>query len=709
MKKTYRSIRSNCRMLACTALAVTAGLGMRTAFAFTPIGNDATGSSTDLVIGDNAKGDATPTYFWIVPDTDPAGKPVPAVGSTIVGNYANANEYAGVTLFGDHTYATGNGAVAFGPNASAGTVGTAVGNDSMAGGKWSLAFGARSYAPGYGSMALGGLSSASGDYSNAVGVLANASGYGSFAGGYASASGWGGIAIGLGATQADDNGIALGALANAGGTSSVAIGNGAHTSSADAIALGRNASALGDRSISIGTGSTVTGARSGAIGDPNTVTGSGSYALGNDNNIGADNAFVVGNNVTVAAGLNGAVVLGNGSTVSAATPVSGITINGVTYTFAGASPAAGDVVSVGSETAPRQIQNVAAGQISATSTDAINGSQLYATNQAIEQMESSITVLDQGSVKYDTNADGTINYNSVTMGGDTYNAVTKTGGTRITNVARGVNDSDAVNMSQLNETNAVINNFAGDQSDTYTEQNGRGIRYVRTNDMGLAQADAYAQAQGATAVGYAAQASGDNALALGRNAVASEANSVALGAGSVTAAAVATASGVVGGTTYQFAGAAPASTVSVGSAGNERTVTNVAAGRISGDSTDAINGSQLYATNQKVNENTQDIANLNQQVGGNTQAITNLNNRIDGVQRDANAGTASAMALAGLPQSVLPGKGMVALAGSTYSGQSALALGVSTLSDSGRWVFKGGVTSNTRGNVGATIGAGFHW
>ncbi|CAG9179673.1 Autotransporter adhesin UpaG [Cupriavidus pinatubonensis] len=492
MNKTYRSIRSTCRLIACATLAVTAGLGMRTAFAFMPIGTGASGSSSDLVIGDNAKGDTTPTYFWIVPDKDPGGNAIPSVGTTIVGNYANANEYAGVTLFGDHTYATGNGAVAFGPNASAGTVATAVGNDSMASGKWSLAFGARSYASADASVALGGMSTASGAYSNAVGVYANASGYGSFAGGFASAAGWGGIAIGLGATQTDDNGVALGALASAGGTSSVAIGYGAHTSSADAIALGKNASALGDRSISIGTGSTVTGARSGAIGDPNTVTGSGSYALGNDNNIGADNAFVMGNNVTAPAGLNGVVVLGNGSTVSAATPVPGMTMNGVAYTFAGGSPAAGDVVSVGSAAAPRQIQNVAAGRISA-------------------------------------------------------------------------------------------------------------------------------------------------------------------------------------------------------------------------DSTDAINGSQLYATNQAVNENTQDIANLNQQIGGNTQAISNLSNRIDGAQRDANAGTASAMALAGLPQSVLPGKGMVALAGSTYSGQSALALGVSKLSDSGRWVFKGGVTSNTRRNVGATVGAGFHW
>ncbi|CAG9168870.1 hypothetical protein LMG23992_01330 [Cupriavidus laharis] len=1213
MNKTYRSVYNastgtwvaapetakgrakSSRRTMVAIVAIVTGIATQSALAFKPIGNNATGSASDLVIGDNAAGITVPSYFYPTMTTDPWGNPLPGAGSAIVGNNANANQNAGVTLFGSNTSASGNGAVAVGADASAAFDGTAVGTAAFA----------------------------IGDYSVAIGRGAVASHTSS-------------VAVGVLSTAAGDDSLALGDYAFADGTSSVAVGDGAKSSNTEAIAIGKGAQALGVQSISVGARNVVTGDHSGAFGDPNNITGTGSYALGNDNTIDADNAFVVGNNVSVPAGLNGAVVLGNNSTVSAATPTPGMTVNGIAHTFAGGSPAAGDVVSVGSAAAPRQIQNVAAGQVSATSTDAvngsqlyavsqeldkpvsfsgnsgsnvdrhlgdtlaitgtatttgtysganlrtvtdpasgainlemadapkfgnvtindsgtgkitgvtagtaatdavnvsqlqastanavmyddsthnsvtmggdtynsvtktggtrivnvargvddsdavnmsqlnetnavinnfagdqsdtyidqngrgiryvrtndnglplddayaqavgatalgynavaaganalalgrnavagndndvalgagsvtqaavattgttiagtnytfagtapastvsvgdagaertitnvaagrigatstdaingsqlyatnqaievldqgavkydrnadgtvnynsvtmggdtynavtrsggtritnvargvadsdavnvsqlnevrddvtniantvdnfagdqsttyteengrgiryvrtndtglpqadayargqastavgynaqatgdsavamgrdssasgtdavaighnsvatnagdvalgsgsvtaaavattgvtiagkdytfagtaptstvsvgdvgaertitnvaagrisadstdaINGSQLYATNQAIEQIASNITTLDQGSVKYDTNADGTVNYNSVTMGGDTYSSITKTGGTRITNVARGVDDSDAVNMSQLNETNAVINNFAGDQSATYTDQNGRGIRYVRTNDAGLAQADAYAQGQGATAVGYDATASGDSALALGRNAVASDANSVALGSGSVTAAAVATASGVVGGTTYQFAGGSPASTVSVGSAGNERTVTNVAAGRISADSTDAVNGSQLYATNQKVDENTQDITSLNQQVGGNTQAINNLSNRIDGVQRDANAGTASAMALAGLPQAVLPGKGMVALAGSTYSGQSALALGVSKLSDSGKWVFKGGMTTNTRGNVGATVGAGFHW
>ena len=100
--------------------------------------------------------------------------------------------------------------------------------------------------------------------------------------------------------------------------------------------------------------------------------------------------------------------------------------------------------------------------------------------------------------------------------------------------------------------------------------------------------------------GSNASANANNALALGSNAKANNANDVALGANSQTAAANPTASGVVNGVTYNYAGAAPSSVVSVGSVGNERQISNVAAGRVSASSTDAVNGDQLNATNQAV-------------------------------------------------------------------------------------------------------------
>ena len=64
---------------------------------------------------------------------------------------------------------------------------------------------------------------------------------------------------------------------------------------------------------------------------------------------------------------------------------------------------------------------------------------------------------------------------------------------------------------------------------------------------------------------------------------------------------------------------------------------------------------------------------------------------------------------AGLPQAYLPGRSMVAIAGSTFKNQSAVALGVSTITGSGKWVFKGTVNSNSRSDVGATIGTGYQW
>ncbi|XTE58794.1 YadA-like family protein [Enterobacter ludwigii] len=321
------------------------------------------------------------------------------------------------------------------------------------------------------------------------------------------------------------------------------------------------------------------------------------------NSTGADSQALGLDSVAIGMGAVSAnandVALGSGSVSGATTGTSGVTLQGVDYTFAGANPTS--QVSVGAAGSERLVTNVAAGHIAADSTDAINGSQLFATNSAINS-------LDAGSVKYDTHVDGTVNYNSVTLGGDTYDNSTHTGGTTITNVANGVNDSDAVNMSQLNDTNTnvnnitdTVNNFAGDQTENNTEINGRGIRYVRTNDTGLPQLDAYANGQGSTALGYNARATGMDSLAMGRNALSLNDGDVALGAGSVTEAAVATTGTTLNGQDYTFAGINPLSTVSVGSRGHERTITNVAAGRISDSSTDAINGSQLFATNTAIN------------------------------------------------------------------------------------------------------------
>ncbi|NNA42849.1 cell surface protein [Pseudomonas lactis] len=229
------------------------------------------------------------------------------------------------------------------------------------------------------------------------------------------------------------------------------------------------------------------------------------------------------------------VALGSdASTADAVATPSGV-INGTTYNYAGATPTG--VVSVGSAGNERQITNVAAGRVSGSSTDAINGSQLFATNTAVDQVGTSL--------------DGIVN-------------------------------------------------------------GGAGIKYLHSNST---LADGTATGTDSVVVGPVSNASATNAMALGKGASATTANSVALGSDASTADAVATPSGVINGTTYNYAGATPTGVVSVGSAGNERQITNVAAGQVSGSSTDAINGSQLFATNTAVESVSSSLSNINNGAG----------------------------------------------------------------------------------------------
>lgn len=116
------------------------------------------------------------------------------------------------------------------------------------------------------------------------------------------------------------------------------------------------------------------------------------------------------------------------------------------------------------------------------------------------------------------------------------------------------------------------------------------------------------------------QSKAEKAIALGNQAQANNHNDVALGSGSSTEKAVAIHGTIIDGEYYGFAGTEPTSTVSIGSKGKERTITNVAAGRVQYDSTDAINGSQLYATNQAI----ETLARRINKIGANAAAMAAL-------------------------------------------------------------------------------------
>ncbi|MBO5606180.1 MAG: YadA-like family protein, partial [Acidaminococcaceae bacterium] len=170
--------------------------------------------------------------------------------------------------------------------------------------------------------------------------------------------------------------------AKAEGENAMALGYGTTASGDESIAMGKGNKATGKQSLAIGTGNDVTGNHSGAIGDPNIVNADNSYMVGNNSNIaaGQTDVFAFGNDITKTT--SNSVFLGSksayvpeGKTTAGMSDYSSANIDGRTLRFAGGKPAG--VVSVGNENEPRRIQNVAAGKISADSTDAINGSQLY--------------------------------------------------------------------------------------------------------------------------------------------------------------------------------------------------------------------------------------------------------------------------------------------------------------------------------------------
>jgi len=299
---------------------------------------------------------------------------------------------------------------------------------------------------------------------------------------------------------------------------------------------------------------------------------------------------------------------------------------------------------------------------------------------------------------------------------------------KITNVADGSDDHDATNVGQLN--NGV--NYAIDQSKAYTDQKIQNITNVagsfRANNSNNL-ADPAATCANSAAGGAGSTAAGANSTALGNGAQAQADNSVALGAGSV---------------------ADRANTVSVGAAGAERQVVNVADGT---QATDAVNVRQLQAsqqgtlrydttTNGDTNYNSvtlgsstsgpttvrnvaagtagTDAVNVDQLRAGMSQTLdwskAYTDELMGGFERElrktdnrASAGIASAMATAALPQPSEAGRSMASFAAGSYNGESGMALGISGVSEGGRWIYKFSGSTNTRGEAGVAVGAGIQW
>ncbi|EIK4534031.1 YadA-like family protein [Salmonella enterica] len=530
--------------------------------------------------------------------------------------------------------------------------------------------------------------------------------------------------------RTNDNGLE-GQDAYATGNGATAVGYDAVASGAGSLALGQNSSSSIDGSIALGSGSTSNRAITTGIRETSATS----------------DGVVIGYNTTDRK-LLGALSLGtdgesyrqitnvaDGSEAQDAVTVRQLqnAIGAVTTTptkYYHANSTEEDSLAVGTDSlamGAKTIVNADAGigLNTLVMADAINGIAIGSNARA--NHANSIAMGNGSQTTRGAQTDYTA-YNMDTPQNSVgeFSVGSEDGQRQITNVAAGSADTDAVNVSQLKVTDAQVSRNTQSITNLNTQvsnldtrvtniENGIGdivttgsTKYFKTNTDG---ADANAQGADSVAIGSGSIAAAENSVALGTNSVADEAN-----------------------------------TVSVGSSTQQRRITNVAAGV---NNTDAVNVAQLkaseagsvrYETNADGSVN-YSVLNLGDGSGGTTrignvsaavndtdavnyaqlkrsveeantytdQKMGEMNSKIKGVENKMSGGIASAMAMAGLPQAYAPGANMTSIAGGTFNGESAVAIGVSMVSESGGWVYKLQGTSNSQGDYSAAIGAGFQW
>nr|WP_246327080.1 YadA-like family protein [Burkholderia guangdongensis] len=485
-----------------------------------------------------------------------------------------------------------------------------------------------------------------------------------------------GIAVGRGATVGGNYGIAEGDGATANNANDVALGSGSSTSAAvqtSSVTVGGATYAVQGTNplstVSVGAVNaerTVTNVAAGRVGATSTDAVNGSELYATNQAIAAAQAS--GLNFTDATGTNvvhenlGGTLPIIGATASAVSALSSATPTNGTYSSANVQTYANSstgqlqiqfannpvftsvetgnsllnnngltitggpsLTSSGLNAANTTITNVAPGAVSKTSTDAVNGSQLYEASQQIDQLTNSVANGGVGPVQYSNPSTPT-----TPNGGTPTQDLTLVGATSapvaLHNVAPGVAPTDAVNMNQLGGVASALGGGAAVNPTTgaitapsYT------VNYADGTAGTVNNVNAALQAINTTGIKYFhanstapdSQALGQDSVAIGPNAIANDTDDVALGAGSIASAAVATPGAVINGVTYTYAGGAPIGTVSIGAPGAERTITHVAAGQVNGTSTDAINGSQLNATDQAITALATKVSSLGSTVASN--------------------------------------------------------------------------------------------
>ncbi|TJD93001.1 adhesin [Escherichia coli] len=529
--------------------------------------------------------------------------------SIALGRYANSVGEFSIAQ-GDHAETGADDAIAFG-------------RESKALGIMSIALGATANASKEYAMALGASSAASAANAIAVGRNSAAAGVDSLAFGRQSAAS-AANAIAMGAeSKAAENATAVGTNAEANGLNSIALGSGSIADVDNTIALGNQSQAVAAGAIAIGQGNKADGANAIALGNGSITGGVNAIALGQGSYAGLENGTAIGAQAS-AQGKN-SVALGAGSVATDA-----------------------DTVSVGNTTAQRQIVNMAAGDISTTSTDAINGSQLYAISKSVaDNLGGGATVNAQGVVTspnyrlksgiFGTVGDALTGLDNNTLQWDSlkkaYSAAHGTDTTStITNVKDGaISDTskDAVNGSQLKTTN---DNVATNTANITTNTNSINTLTDSVGDLKddalLWNGTAFSAAHGTEATSKITNVKDGDLTAGSTDAVNGSQlkttnDNVATNTTNIT-----NLTDSVGdlkddallwnGTAFSAAHGTDATSK----------ITNVKDGDLTAGSTDAVNGSQLKTTNDAVAANTTNIAT-------NTTNITNLTDAVDSLGDDS--------------------------------------------------------------------------
>ena len=685
-------------------------------------GTGTTGNS--VVLGNKAKSEITESVV-IGGNTTNTGR-----WSVTLGDKADGNSQYGVTI-GNRAY-SGKGANAIAIGLMAKT------SNEKAGGNSQTAVGVASYADGEGASAFGATANATGSLATAVGRNSKALALSASAfGDSASASAWGATALGRGASARADNSIAvgseavtegrestalgrrsyagaqsaaaLGTGANASGVVSTAVGNGAKASALGASALGNTADASGRGSMAFGYASKASGVDALASGSNANASSMNAVAVGKDSNSSAVNAIALGTSSNVS-GVSAVVIgtqakgthensvtLGSYSSSAAndfdptAKTLSSFDDNaaGTTVNYNGTSSTQKGAVSVGDGTLVRQIQNVGAGRITATSNDAVNGSQLY---QAY--YNAGFNIQNNGTETSRINTHGKVNF----VNGENTEVVVKDG-ENAAEIKVNAKDtsasveagSDAITVTVGEPTKVTgkdgvtvttVTNYKVDLSqktkDEIKNAGGRGFNVTASASEGTVVNEVTEETVQSTATKM-----DKLTLDAGKNIKLTHKKGKVLSVAvsdTPTFTNVTTTGDInVGGTVHAHGGL---------DVHNNRIV-NVADPK---DPTDAVNKRYVDNAVKNINNN-----------------INRLDNKIDHVDRRLRAGIAGATAISFLQRPNEAGKSLVSVGVGGYRNENALAVGYGRNSDNNKISIKVGASINTRSDVNWGGSIGYQW